>query len=383
MQFPMRYFDYNATTPLCAAAKRAWNDAVDRAWQNPSSPYRSAAAVNATLEDRRERLGQLLSVDSSRIVFNSGATEGNNAVFCHQMEIMDSAEQIALSPIEHPSVLEPAKKLFQDRIVWLPVDSNGMVQIEGIDLGKVGFLSLMAANNETGVLQPWARAAEICAERGIPFHCDASQWIGKMPTKGLSNCSFVTGCGHKFGGPKGCGFLVLPESGCFGASLHGGSQQNDRRAGTEDFASVSALVSALEWSNASQTHAQGEAKEAFLAEISEVVPGTRAVHGDASTLWNTVMLEMPKFASSRWIAFLEKRGFLISSGSACSTGKAGPSHVLASMGCDAGAMRRSIRISSGWETCQSDWQALKFALVDVYDALNRDKASSDSQVISF
>ena len=377
----MRYFDHNATTPLCIAAKQAWGDAVDEAWQNPSSPYRSAAAVKARLEHRRERLGQLLSVDPSRIVFNSGATEGNNAVFFHQIETIGAEARIALSPIEHPSVLEPAKRLFGDRILWLPVDKTGVVQLEGFDFAEVEFVSLMAANNETGVLQPWQETAEACAGKGIPFHCDASQWIGKMPTKDLAKCSFVTGCGHKFGGPKGVGFLVLPEAGHFSGGLLGGLQEDGRRSGTEDYASVAALVAALEWAEASRNEVgQGE-KNRFFEELRATIPGVSLVHADAEALWNTVMLEMPKFASTRWIAHLEKRGFLISSGSACSREKEGPSHVLTAMGCDADSVRRSLRISSGWETSRDDWLALRLALVEVFEVLNQDEASSGAQVI--
>lgn len=378
----MRYFDHNATTPLCDAAKAAWLEASDHAWQNPSSPYRAAAAVRARLEACRERLGELLGVESSRIIFNSGATEGNNLVLHHWNETLGNDARIALSSIEHPSVLEPAKALFGGRIEWLPANSEGRVEIEDFDFDRVAAVSLMAANNETGVLQPWQDVGSICNSKKIPFHCDASQWVGKMPLSGLSECNFVTGCGHKFGGPKGAGFLVVSGSQSLEGRLRGGAQEDGGRAGTEDFSAIASLVAALEWAESLRVAVSDEHPDLFVAKLVKKIPAVQVVGEGAPRLWNTVMVEMPEFSSSRWIARLERRGFFVSAGSACSTGKSGPSHVLAAMGRDSSAMRRVLRISGGWETSREDWLAMADSLGEIYADLQSEASSSDAEVIS-
>ena len=168
----MVFFDNNATTPILPDAKAAWMDAVDDLWLNPSSSYRAASRVYAHLEKARERLAEILGLNvPGQIVFNSGATEGNNAVFAWWSECFGASAVIAVSPTEHPSVLESAKKFFCDRIIWFPLTTGGSVDLEAsIKIIKerqpVG-VSAMAANNETGVLNPWIDLAKICRESGV------------------------------------------------------------------------------------------------------------------------------------------------------------------------------------------------------------------------
>lgn len=233
----LRYFDHNATTPLAPAAREAWLKAADEKWMNPSSPYRHAAAVRVRLEAAREALAARFGTDGDRLVFTSGATESNNAVFAHVARCSPDGK-VAVCATEHPSVVEAAEFHFDDRVVWLPVDPEGVVDLaaleEEIASGNLVLVSVMAANNETGVIQPWAEIASLCKNAEIAYHCDASQWVGKMPLEGLSGCSYVSGCGHKFGGPKGVGFLLV--SSCDDPCLlqMGGSQESGRRGGTED-----------------------------------------------------------------------------------------------------------------------------------------------------
>ena len=380
------FFDYNATTPLRPEAREAWLEAVDAWWLNPSSPYRAAAAVKVRLDAARERLGRMLEIAPERIVFNSGATEGNNAVFTHWARRLPQSASIAVHTGEHPSVVEAAKRSFGERVVWLEPNGAGQVAPEAVRRAisdrAVAAVSVMAANNETGALQAWGEMAAICRDAGVPYHCDASQWIGKQSAQGLAACAFLTGCGHKFGGPRGTGFLVVPESSGDYAALFGGSQQGGHRAGTEDVAGALAMVAALEAAVAEQPSCGPGGRDAFVAAIRSNIPDVGIVGAEGPRLWNTAACILPEFTSTRWIRMLEQRGFLVSAGSACSTGHSGPSHVLAAMGYPADAMRRVLRVSGGWSTPDSDWLLLAEAMAGSYAALRADAATSGSQVIS-
>lgn len=376
------YFDYNATAPLRPEARAAWLAATDDLWLNPSSPYRAAARVHAHLQAARERVAGLFEVAAERVVFNSGATEANNAVFAHWAATLPVDARIGVSPTEHPSVLQAAKHLFGERVVWLALDVTGAVDIaalqELLSSGEMAAVSVMAANNETGILNDWAGVAAVCRSQGVQYHCDASQWIGKLPLDGFGFCDFATGAAHKFGGPKGVGLCLLPRSNSGFMSLIGGVQESGHRASTEDVAGVLAMVAALE------VAAVGSAKgrDTFIAELEQVLPAVEVVGVEVERLWNTALLILPEFASVRWIRALEKRGFLVSTGSACSTGKQGASSGLVAMGLEAGAMRRVLRVSSGGATTVVHWQALAAAMGDAYAALRLEADDSTSNVLS-
>ncbi|MCH2073284.1 MAG: aminotransferase class V-fold PLP-dependent enzyme [Puniceicoccaceae bacterium] len=378
----LRYFDHNATTPLCEAAKAAWISAYEAHWYNPSSPYRSAAAVKVRYEAARESLARHFGVSPERVIFTSGATESNNAVIRHWARSLSSDACVGINPTEHPSVIKAAKALFGSRVVWLPLSKSGLVDMDAlfghIESGTLAAVSVMAANNETGVIQPWQAIADLCAKAQIPYHCDAAQWVGKLPVQGLSACTYVIACAHKFGGPKGVGFMLLPEGAVDFRLLDGGEQEVAHRAGTEDVASVLAMSAALEHSNSGNV----EARDVFIEQIVQAIPGVALIGAGTDRLWNTVSMSMPRHQSVRWIRALEKAGFLLSSGSACSTGKTGVSEVLLTMGIDPAVAGRVLRISAGVETTAEDWQALSDALLVTYKLLNEEADSMKSQVVS-
>jgi cysteine desulfurase len=376
------YFDYNATAPLRPEAKGAWLSATDDLWLNPSSPYRAAARVHAHLAEARARVADLFAVAAERVVFNSGATEANNAIFAHWATTLPADARIGVSPTEHSSVLEAAKHFFGERVIWLALDGNGAVDVAALQQvlseRQLAAVSVMAANNETGILNDWAAIAAAGRAQGVPYHCDASQWIGKLPLDHLQTCDFLTGAAHKFGGPKGVGLCLLPAENSGFMSLAGGAQEFGHRAGTEDVASILAMVAALQGVECGS--AQG--RDAFLVELGQVLPAVEVIGLAAPRLCNTALLIMPEFASVRWIRALEKRGFLVSAGSACSTDKQGPSPVLAAMGVEAGAMQRALRVSSGWATSVADWLALAAAMADCGSVFSSDADDSTSTVIS-
>jgi len=373
----MPYFDYNATTPPSPAALAAEREISEQAWHNPSSPYRAAARAHALLEDARERLAALVGGAAKDYVFTSGATEANNAVLAHAASIAEAGARVVVSAVEHPSVLEAAQACFAGRVILLPSDARGVTQLEMLEdtlrEGNVALVSLMAANNETGVLQPWREARAMARAHGVLFHCDAAQWLGKLLPDTLAAGDFLTGCAHKFGGTKGVGFLKVPASDRVFRGLRGGEQEHGRRAGTENLAGICAMVAALEIVSQRLAREQASwmrARERFEKALPAALPGGEILGSSTERLWNTVMFLAPRHENTRWVAALDKRGFQVSTGSACATGSDGPSHVLAAMGVKPEAARRAVRVSAGWDTTMAEWDGLLAALAEAQVALD-------------
>lgn len=375
----MAYFDHNATTPLAPVAREAWLKAVDEHWHNPSGPYRAGARAKLKLDGLRETLASVLECGSDKIVFTSGATEAANAILDHLASTLPADSIVAVNPTEHPCVLAAAGAQFAGRLRLLTVSPDGVVDARAVtqallepkgsgDSGRPAALILMAANNETGVIQPWREVAAQCWNARIPLICDASQWMGKLPGAGLGGVDWVFGAAHKFGGPKGVGFLKLPEQADGFRVLQGGEQEAGHRAGTENLAGIAAMVAALmdaEQHKVLHEFDRLKQREEFERAVIGAVPGVEIVAAPAERLWNTVSLIMPHTENHRWVAKLDRAGIQVSTGSACSSGKEGPSHVLAAMGVAPDRARRVIRISAGWETTRSDWMELSSALQKV------------------
>lgn len=365
----MIYFDHNATSPLSDAAREAWVDASDRLVGNPSSPHRLGARTEKALADAREQLAGLLRCGALDIVWTSGATESSNMVMYHYAETLAPDAEVWVSAIEHPCVLEAARSHFGECLKTLPVTLSGVLDLdalrERLAERRPGLIAVMAANNETGVLQPWREVREVCAEREVQFFCDAAQWIGKLPSAGLGECDFLSGCAHKFGGPTGVGFLKCPAQGGVRSQMVGGPQEEGRRAGTENVAGVLSMIAALaerEVALASDTIIEREAwRNAFAGNLTDAtILGKGEGH-----LWNTVSALLPGDCRARWVVKLDKAGFAVSTGSACASGKEAPSHVLTAMGLAADETDRVVRFSSGWETTADDWQALAKGVAEV------------------
>jgi cysteine desulfurase len=373
----MLYFDHNATTPLSAFARKAWLDASDQFVGNPSSPHRLGSRADAALNSAREKLAGYLACDPASIIWTSGATESNNAVLHHLARSATSTQGIFISAIEHPCVLASAEHYFPKRRQFIPVTKSGVIDLnwlhERFGKTKPAMVAIMAANNETGVLQPWREALQLCREHDVQFFCDAAQWIGKLPAKGLGECDFVSGCAHKFGGPKGVGFLKMPDTGTFQSLLLGGHQEESRRAGTENVASVIAMVAALE--EREQSLANGVPEERlrwrkeFETRLLQELPGAEIIGQSVDRLWNTVSALMPEMdCRQRWVVRLDRFGYAVSTGSACASGREAPSHVLAAMGYSPDQASRALRFSSGLETTESDWTRLLEGLLQTRDS---------------
>ncbi|TAK99091.1 MAG: aminotransferase class V-fold PLP-dependent enzyme [Verrucomicrobia bacterium] len=211
----------------------------------------------------------------------------------------------------------------------------------------------------------------------MPFFTDAVQWLGKMPARGLGDCDYVSGAAHKFGGPRGVGFLKIPYKHKISSLLYGGKQERGQRAGTENVPIILAMLAALEVREKQLANGDHETravwKEKFEKLLLRHVHGSKVVGANTPRLWNTTSALMPEGGQLRWVTRLDKAGFAVSTGSACTTGKEEPSHVLSAMGFKAGQVTQVLRFSSGWETTAADWEALEKGIVKVYDEVHQTK----------
>lgn len=384
----MAYFDYNATTPLSPAGKRALLEGVDSHWANPSSPYGVSARVHNALEAVRQSLAERLQKSSEEIVFTGGATEANNAVIQYLARQLPADVPVLVSPFEHPSVLEAAVAFLGNRVQLLKALPDGQIDLDALkqalNTSGAGALSLMAVNNESGVVQPWQAAGELCRERGVLFHCDASQWFGKCAGGEFSNCDFLVGCAHKFGGPKGVGFVALTANSHGLQSQLGGGQESGRRGGTENVPSILSMAAALDAAEDALENmaAQAIGRDAFEEELKSFLPGLVCIGKTTTRVPNTSFLIVPKYENIRWVRKLDLRGFQVSTGSACSTGSTHSSALLEALAYPEDAGHRTLRMSASPLTMRSDWQALASAFREVWEELRRSDNTSNTEVIS-
>jgi cysteine desulfurase len=371
----MIYFDYNATAPVMREAREAWLGVTEKLGGNPSSMHQIGTKAAIALADAREKLAACLGCNPLDLIWTSGATEANNTVMHHFARKLGPTENIFVSAIEHPCVDDSSKYYFGKRVKTIPVTREGVVDVDWLTAeladARPGLVAVMAANNETGIIQPWREILAICQAYEVPFFTDAVQFIGKMPCKGLGDCDYVSGAAHKFGGPRGVGFLKIPHRSQLTPLLLGGKQEGGRRAGTENVAIIAAMIAALEVRE--KQIARGEHllrkvwRDNFEAQFLRALPGATVLGQNQPRLWNTVSALMPEGdRKSQWVIRLDKAGFAVSTGSACTTGKEEPSHVLSAMGFKSAHAQRAVRFSAGWETTESDWEALLKAIVKVH-----------------
>ena len=378
----MVYFDNNATTPLGQNALQVYKLALEHDWSNPSSPYRSASRLRAKLELAREEIASILGFHKDELIFTSGATEANNSIFAHIANNAKKEGHCLLSPFEHPSIIEPAKHWFKDRLAYMPADNTGQVDLDRaeqfLNTENISLVSLMAVNNETGVIQPWQELAKICSNKGIFFHCDATQWIGKLDSSFFSLCTSFSASAHKFSGPKGLGLLGCKEP----IQLQlGGQQEKGNRGGTENYPAIASMLVALKDAikNLDEFTKRAQWRDQFEDSIIKAIPGTLVLGKESPRLWNTSMILLPKFDNLSWLGKLDKRGISVSTGSACSTGNVNNTSLIFSMGLSSTKAGRLVRISSYSDQNESDWQNLALAFSDVFKELT-DEASHSSVI---
>jgi cysteine desulfurase len=337
------YFDYNATTPLDPAVREAMMPFLVEVWGNPSSVHHVGRKARALLDDARDRTARFLGAKPSEIIFTSGGTESNNlAIFGSARALKSKGRHLITSAVEHDAVLQSFDYLEKNEgfvVTRLPVDAEGRVSPS--DLQKAirpdtALVSVMAANNEIGTIQPVAELGDLCRERGIVFHTDAVQWFGKEPFQNIAqfNADLVSVCAHKFHGPKGAGLLYLRSPLHPDPVLFGGGHENERRAGTENLPGIIGLVAALEKFVLPPLFSSPDLRSlaSKLFSSIEKINGCEMTSPRSGCLANTVSFVVHGADSIALLAGLDVEGICASSGSACSAGSIEPSHVILAVG---------------------------------------------------
>jgi len=356
------FLDHNATSPLRPAALDAMVEAL-RSGGNPSSVHRPGRAARARIDKARREIAGLVGALPGEIVFTSGGTEANNMALCGHL-----GQRLLVSAIEHESVLRAVPEARR-----IPVDRNGVIDLAALEQmlgGRPALVSVMLANNETGVIQPIAEVVRLARTAGALVHCDAVQAAGKVPVDlhGLG-VDYLSLSAHKLGGPTGVGALVARAGVPFTPDRVGGGQESYRRAGTENVAGIAGFGAAAEASR------EGLDGAALRDRIEASLP-MATVHGaGAPRLPNTSCLSMPGVKAETQVMALDLAGVGVSAGSACSSGKVTRSAVLAAMGVEAAVADAAIRISCGWSTVSEDIDRLIAAWRDLYTRLTQSDMS--------
>lgn len=364
------YFDHAATSPLRPEVRLALQEALQAGgWGNPSSVHSSGRKASRMVEEAREALAKGLGADPRRITFTSGATEANHAGLMALGTWARAQNKMVIfsSPLEHPSVLGALKVLeaLGHRVVWAPVNSHGQVEPEIEALlqeHQPGFLVCMAANNETGALQPWERWRDLGKAYGCPLHCDATQLWGRWSWLHDHNAmgNWVIS-GHKRGAPSGVGALVSQGVG-FEGWLGDGPQERGRRGGTEN------LLGILSMGVVAKLPDDVDAQWTLVLEEALTRPGVKVTTPRDHRLPGHLHLQLP-LRADLVLQRLDLEGFAVSTGSACASGSLRPSRVLKTMGWSDDDARKALRISTGWTNGHEDVTALAKALNQVLDDL--------------
>jgi cysteine desulfurase len=361
------YLDHNATARVRPEAIAAITRVLEHVG-NPSSIHAAGRAARAVMEQAREDVGRLIAAPASTVIFTSGGTEANALAL--ESAVAAGAKRLIVSAIEHDSIQETARVLGV-AVEVLPVDANGQADLGWLAerLGRWDaadgkpFVALMLANNETGVVQPVAQAAEIVRAADGWLHVDAIQAAGKIPVDSRAlGADTLSVSAHKIGGPQGVGALTFGPRATLSRRQHGGGQERGRRGGTENLPGISGFGAAAKVAvaglAAQQTYRDAVAER--LKAAGSVVMGEAAPR-----LPNTLCVAAPGFTSDLQVMGLDLAGVMVSAGSACSSGKVKASPVLEAMG-QGELAACAIRVSGGWDTTQADWNRFADAWLEAH-----------------
>jgi len=373
------YLDWNASAPLRPEARAATIAALQGAG-NPSSVHREGRAGRRLVEDAREKVAALVGADPSRVVFTSGGTEAN------MLALSPMAEQgvLLVSAIEHPSV-RGGGRFPADRVGEIPAVASGEVDLAALEhqlaaAARAGhgpvLVSIMLANNESGVIQPIEMASEIVHAAGAVLHVDAVQAAGRIPCDITQlRADLVSLSAHKLGGPKGVGALLRGNATVDVMPLiRGGGQERGLRAGTENVACIAGFGAAAEAASrgleAERARVEG-LRDRLEAGLRKVSPDAIVFGAGRSRLPNTTLFAVPGVKAETAVIALDLEGVAVSSGAACSSGKVQPSHVLAAMGVKPELNRGAVRVSLGWDTTESEIECFFAAWLKFCGALHK------------
>jgi cysteine desulfurase len=411
----MIYLDYNATTPLCDAAREVMMPYLDRHFGNPSSVHAAGREARAAIDDARDELARILSIKPHELIFTSGGTESCNlAVLGLARCPRSSGGHVISNKAEHHAVLNALEHLERREnfeVTWLNVSENGIVDLDQLADSirpETRLVSIMTANNETGVVQPVREISRICRERGVLLHSDMVQAFGKLPLvipteveesrdetlkatqrdpstslrsvqDDIDLLSLVDAASfgaHKFYGPKGAGFLFLRSGLSIQPIMFGGAHENQRRPGTENVVGIAGMAAAAEWTlrhREDEQKRQGQLRDELWSRISQNVPDAKQNGADAPRLANTLNVSLLGLDSEMLLIALDLEGVCASSGSACMVGSVVASHVLLAMNLPIERARSAVRFSLGKWTTADEIQAAGNAVQKIVERLQTRK----------
>ena len=373
----MIYLDYNATTPLCEPARAAMLPFLGEKFGNPSSVHFAGREARAVIDDARDQLADLLGAKAHELIFTSGGTEANNlAILGLARSRATRGNHLISAKTEHHAVLNAIEHLEKREgfeVTWLSVSKGGFIDLDQLTdaiRADTALVSIMQANNETGVIQPLREISELCRARGVLLHSDMVQSFGKLDVCLVDAASFAA---HKFYGPKGGGLLFL-RSGIPIEPIHfGGAHENQRRAGTENVAAIAGMAAAAEFverdrekEQALERNLRDQLWQEISGQISPVV-----LNGDTQRrLANTLNISLPALDSETMLMALDLEGVCASSGSACMVGSVVASHVLLAMGLPLALARSAIRFSIGRYTTEGEISATAGIVSEIVQRTN-------------
>ena len=411
----MIYLDYNATTPLCDSAREAMLPYLDRHFGNPSSVHAAGREARSAIDDARDKLAGLLHVKPHEIIFTGGGTESCNlAVLGLARCRMERGGHVISAKTEHHAVLNAVEHLEKHEgfeVTWLNASRDGIVDLDQLAKSirpETRLVSIMTANNETGVIQPMREISQICREKGVLLHSDMVQSFGKIPVipseveESPNASSKVTPrdpsipkafgaqddigslvdaasfAAHKFYGPKGAGFLFLRSGLSIQPIMFGGAHENERRPGTENVAAIAGMAAAAEWTFRDCEHEQereAPLRDELWTRISKSVSEAKQNGASAPRLANTLNVSLLGLDSETLLIALDLEGVCASSGSACMVGSVVASHVLLAMGLPIERARSAVRFSLGKWTTADEIKATGDAVQKIVERLQTRKSA--------
>ena len=358
------YLDYAATTPLDPEVLQTMMPFLTQTYGNASSFHRFGRAARAAMDTAREQIAELIGADFAEVYFTGSGTEADNlALFGTMHAAPKDKNHLIVSAIEHHAVLHAAHALQNQGydVTIVPVDGEGVVAPETIANAiteRTALVSVMHANNEIGTVQPIREIAQIAHDHGAKFHTDAVQTIGQMPIDVRElNCDLMTLSAHKIYGPKGVGALYIKQGAKISPQVHGGSQEREKRAGTENIAAIvgfgQAALLAQSRRETDPPHLE-KMRNSFLAKLQAVLPDLRLNGHPTLRLANNLNVSVNGIEGPTLLMNLDRHGIAASSGSACSSGSIEPSHVLKAIGLNDSLASSGIRFSLGRMTTEEE-----------------------------
>ena len=382
------YFDHNATTPVDKRVVEAMLPFFTEHFGNASSIHEFGRTARKAVEDAREKVAEFLGADPSEIIFTSGGTESNNLAIKGVAEaFVKKGNHIITSQIEHHAVLNPCKELEKKgfRITYLPVDEYGVVNLEELKKAitpQTILITIMHANNETGTIQPIEEIGEIAREKGILFHTDAVQTVGKIPVNvNKMNVDLLSLSGHKIYGPKGIGALFIRKGTKIVPLHHGGHHEKNKRAGTENVPGIVGIARAIEIAKDEMPREKeklSKLTEKLKNGIFERIKDVKLNSHPEKRLPNTLNVSFKFIEGESIILNLDMLGVAVSSGSACTSGTLSASHVLLAMGVDPAVAQGSVRFSLGKDNTEGDVDFVLENLPKIVEKLRKLSPLTDS-----